>query len=59
MKLLVTRVKPFGLFFEVLDFMLESFLHVSELQNDYYVFEEKQVRLRGRHRAKPTTVAIA
>ena len=45
----VTRVKPFGIFFEVLDFMLESFLHVSELQNDYFVFEEKQVRLRGRH----------
>lgn len=43
----VTRVKNFGLFFEVLDLMLEGFLHVSELENDYYVFEEAKMSLRG------------
>lgn len=48
----ITRVKPFGFFFEVLDFMLESFLHVSEIGNDFYVFEEGQMRLRGRWEGK-------
>lgn len=43
----VTRVKNFGISFEVLELMLESFLHVSELENDYYVFEESSMRLRG------------
>lgn len=43
----VTRVKPFGFFFEVLDLMLEGFIHVSELSNDYYVFNEENQALRG------------
>lgn len=45
----VTRVKNFGVYFEVLDFMLESFLHVSELENDFFVFDEAKVILKGRH----------
>ena len=44
----ITRVKNFGFFFEVIDFMLESFLHVSEIGNDFYIFEEAQMRLKGR-----------
>lgn len=43
----VTKVKNFGIYFEVLELMLEGFLHVSELENDYYVFEEDKMRLRG------------
>lgn len=43
----VTKVKNFGIYFEVLDLMLEGFLHVSELENDYYVYEEDKMRLRG------------
>ena len=43
----VTRVKPFGIFFEVMDFMLESFLHVSELENDYYHYDEASLKLKG------------
>ena len=46
---IITRVKPHGLTFEVLEMMTEGFLHVSELENDYYVFEEREMRLRGRH----------
>ncbi len=43
----ITRVKPFGFFFEVLDLMLEGFLHVSELDNDYFVYDERRMHLRG------------
>ena len=45
----VTRVKNFGFSFEVLDFLMEGFLHVSALDQDYFVFEEKRMRLCGRH----------
>ena len=48
----VTRVKNFGFSFEVLDFMLEGFIHVSDLDNDYFVFEEPLMRLRGRRTGK-------
>ena len=48
----VTRVKPFGIFFEVIEFMIESFLHVSQLENDYFVYDEASMRLRGNHTQK-------
>jgi ribonuclease R len=44
---IVTRVKNFGISFEILELMLESFLHVSELDNDYFVFDEASQRLKG------------
>lgn len=46
----VTKVKNFGITFEVLDLMLESFLHISDLQDDYYVFDEGKQKLQGRNR---------
>lgn len=48
----VTRIKPFGIFLEVLDFMLESFLHVSELESDYYNYDEGNLKLVGSRRGK-------
>lgn len=44
----ITRVKNFGLVFEVIGLMLEGFIHISEIGDDYYVFEEAEMRLRGR-----------
>lgn len=44
---IITRVKNFGFHFEILELFLEGFLHVSELEQDYFVFEEKLMRLRG------------
>jgi ribonuclease R len=46
---IVSKIKGFGLYFEVLDYMMEGFLHISELGDDYYVFEENLMRLKGRH----------
>lgn len=46
---LVTRVKNFGVTFEIPDFMLEGYAHVSELGDDYYVFDEASSTLTGRH----------
>ncbi len=44
----VTRVKPFGLYFDLNYLMLEGFLHISDLENDYFVFNPTQDTLFGR-----------
>jgi ribonuclease R len=44
---IITKVKNFGFYFEVLEFMIEGFLHISEIEEDYFVYEEEQMRLRG------------
>ena len=48
----VTRVKNFGIIFEVIDIMLESYFHVSELDGDYYVYDDMNTTLKGRHTNK-------
>lgn len=48
----VTRIKPFGLFFDLSHLMLEGFLHISELENDYFVFNAQQNALIGRTSGK-------
>lgn len=53
---LVTKIKPFALFFEVADFDLESSFHVSEIGNDYYEYLEKQKVLRGSRSGKTFAV---
>jgi len=44
---IVTRVKNFGVYFEIADLMLESYLHVSELEDDYYIYDDEAFALRG------------
>ncbi len=44
---LVTQIKPFGLVFELIEIPHEGFIPISELGNDYFVFDEKKRRLRG------------
>jgi ribonuclease R len=49
---LVTKIKHFGLFFELQDLMFEGFLHISELENDYFIFDEKRNLLFGKRSGK-------
>ena len=44
----VTGVTSFGLFVMLKDFFVEGLVPVSALGDDFYVYEEKQHRLRGR-----------
>lgn len=44
---IITRVKPFGIFFDITSLMLEGFLHVSELEDDYFLFDDYTSRLEG------------
>jgi len=49
---IITRVKPYGICFDVIDLMLEGFLHVSELEDDYFEFDEEQNQLDGIYTGK-------
>lgn len=44
---IVTRVKPFGITFEIISLLLEGFLHISEIGDDYYIFDEDENTLKG------------
>lgn len=43
----VTKVKNFGFYFEILELMLEGFIHISAVGDDYFIFEERSMTLRG------------
>lgn len=43
----VTRIKPFGMTFEILELMMEGFLHISEIGNDYWEYREATQSLEG------------
>jgi ribonuclease R len=47
---IITRIKHFGIYFEILELLLEGFIHISEIEDDYLIFEEEAMRLRGRYR---------
>lgn len=44
---IITRIKPFALFFEVPLFDLEGSLHVSMIGKDYYEYDAKRMMFRG------------
>jgi ribonuclease R len=47
---IVTRVKPFGVYFEIVELMLEGFIHVSDLGNDFFDFDDAKNILKGSRR---------
>ena len=48
----VTRVKPFGIVFEIKEFGLEGFLHISKLGEDYFEFNPKKETIKGKRSQK-------
>ena len=48
----VTGVASFGLFVTLKDFFVEGLIPIASLGNDFFVYEEKQHRLRGRSTGK-------
>lgn len=49
---LITRIKPFGFFFEMAELMLEGFLHISDLEDDFFIFDPKGNILTGKTSGK-------
>lgn len=44
----ICRIVPFGIFVHLPEFLLDGLVHISNLKDDYYVFEEDSHRLLGR-----------
>ncbi len=44
---LIAGVMPYGLFVEINDILVEGLLHIRELGDDYYVFDEKHYSIVG------------
>ncbi len=49
---IITKVKPFALFFEVPSFDLESSFHISQIGNEYFEFNPHKMSFRGTHTGK-------
>lgn len=45
----VSKIKPFGFFFETNPLQVEGFIHISDLRNDYYEFHPKLQALTGQN----------
>lgn len=45
----VTHVRSFGVFFEVPEYRVEGLIHVSQLHDDYYVYDEPNGSLIGEY----------
>ncbi|MCC6128003.1 MAG: RNB domain-containing ribonuclease, partial [Chlamydiae bacterium] len=43
----ITKIKPFALFFEVANFDLESTIHISEIGSDFYEYNPSRMQFRG------------
>ncbi|HCU24662.1 MAG TPA: ribonuclease R [Deltaproteobacteria bacterium] len=48
----IARIAKFGFFVELLDFFIEGLVSLEDLEDDYYIFDERRHRLRGRKTGK-------
>ncbi len=48
----ISGVTHYGIFVELTDLLVEGMIHVRDLDDDYYVYEEKKYALVGRHDGK-------
>ncbi len=53
---MVTRIKPFGLFFDVEGYFIDGFIHIAEIGNDYYVFSPSSSTLKGEKTRKKFSI---
>ncbi len=48
----ISRILAFGVFVTLPEFMLDGLVHISELGDDYYLFDEAKHHLVGQHTGK-------
>jgi len=48
----ISGVARFGIFVEIQDLLVEGMIHVRDLQDDYYTYDEKKYALIGRRTSK-------
>jgi ribonuclease R len=55
---LVSGVQPFGFFVELNDVFIEGLVHISNLSDDFYHYEDDLHRLVGQHRRRVFQVGV-
>ncbi len=53
----ITKVKHFGIFFELDSYFIEGFIHISEIRDDYYEYSQENLTLTGRRTHKTLSFA--
>lgn len=48
----ISGVTNFGIFVELTDLLVQGLLHVRDLRDDYYVYDEKHYTLKGKQTGK-------
>ena len=48
----ISGVTNFGIFVELTDLLVQGLLHVRDLRDDYYMYDEKHYTLKGRRTGK-------
>ncbi len=46
---IISGVTSFGIFVEITDFLIEGMIHITNLRDDYYIYEETKYRLIGQY----------
>ncbi len=49
---IISGITHFGIFIEINDLLVEGMLHVRNIDDDYYIHNEKQYSLVGQHRGR-------
>ena len=53
----ITKVKHFGVFFEIPEMLYEGFIHISRLGRDYYIFNDAKQAIVGERSREKLTVS--
>ena len=48
----INKIKPYILSFELEDYYLEGSLHISELHDDFYIYDQNKIILQGQRTNK-------
>jgi ribonuclease R len=49
---IISGVSEYGVYIEITDNLIEGMVRLKDLNDDYYIFDEKNFQLVGRHRKK-------
>ncbi|MBI5476605.1 MAG: ribonuclease R [Ignavibacteriales bacterium] len=49
---IISGVTNYGLYVEITDLLVEGLVHVRDMEDDFYLFDDKQFALLGRHTKK-------
>jgi len=62
---IISGVTSFGIFVEITDYLIEGMVHITNLRDDYYIYEETKYRLVGQYNGQvyqlgdPVVVMVA